>query len=437
MVLVCPRAARLGVHPGMALPAARALLPELTIHHADPEQDRATLERLACWAGQFTSAVSLAGEGLLLDIAGSLRLFGGLAPLLRQVRRGVRRLGYRLGSTAVAPTPQGAWLLARAGDGRPVLEVGALSERIGALPVAALDVAGDVRERLAGVGVRTIGDLLALPRGGVVKRFGAAVLDQVDRALGSAPDPRPLFVPPDFFSGRLALPAEVREVEPVLFGLRRLLTELHGFLAAKGQGVDTVTLHLHHPEGGGTPVILTRLALTRDDRHLFGLFRERLGRQKLAKSVDALALTTGETVPLAAHSLGLFGGAPPDADGQLLERIRARLGEAAVTGIHGLAEHRPERAWQPCAPGLRQLPLADGTRPLWLLREPRPLPAAGGLPCRGGPLTLTAGPERIESGWWDGVDVTRDYYIARHGRGGGYWVFRDRDGAWFLHGVFA
>lgn len=421
----------------MALSAARALVPELTLHHADPSADRATLERLACWSGQFTPAVSLLEKGLLLDIAGSLNLFGGVAPLLTQLRRGVRRLGYRFCNTAMAPTPQGAWLLARAGDRRPVLDTDALRERIDALPVEVLDVSANTVTRLVDVGVRTLGDLLTLPRGGAIKRFGTDVLGQLDRALGIAPDPRPLFIPPETFSARLPLPAEVREVEPVLFGLRRLLAELHGFLMAKGQGIDTATLHLLHPEGGETPVTLTRLSLTRDDQHLFGLFRERLGRQKLERAVDALLLTTGDTSSLAARAHGLFGEVPEDEDGQLLERIRARLGDSAVTGIHGVAEHRPERAWKRCAPGLRRLAVADDARPLWLLANPQPMPVAAGLPCRGGPLALTAGPERIESGWWDGADVTRDYYLARHGRGGGYWVFRDRDGAWFLHGVFA
>ena len=79
------------------------------------------------------------------------------------------------------------------------------------------------------------------------------------------------------------------------------------------------------------------------------------------------------------------------------------------------------------------------TRPLWMLAEPQPLVERGGLPCQDGhALRLARGPERIETGWWDGRDVRRDYYVAT-GRGGvRLWIYRqrDRDGGWWLHGVF-
>ena len=144
---------------------------------------------------------------------------------------------------------------------------------------------------------------------------------------------------------------------------------------------------------------------------------------------------------------------------QLIERLRARLGAEAVYGICLVPEHRPERAWcvaEPSAPAAKRNrgrskpgsgPGWPSERPLWLLAEPQPL---GGdeQPSFEGVLELEQGPERIESGWWDGRDVQRDYYIARNPAGVRLWVFRDRDRAsgakgdsssvrrWFLHGVF-
>jgi protein ImuB len=51
-------------------------------------------------------------------------------------------------------------------------------------------------------------------------------------------------------------------------------------------------------------------------------------------------------------------------------------------------------------------------------------------------FTPLAGPERIESGWWDGDEARRDYFIARlHGDSIG-WLYRE-NGAWYLHGLFA
>jgi protein ImuB len=83
------------------------------------------------------------------------------------------------------------------------------------------------------------------------------------------------------------------------------------------------------------------------------------------------------------------------------------------------------------------------SRPLWLLAEPQPLDG-GDRPRYQGALELEEGPECIESGWWDGKDIARDYYIARNASGARLWVFRERRrrhdngvaGGWFLHGVF-
>jgi protein ImuB len=136
--------------------------------------------------------------------------------------------------------------------------------------------------------------------------------------------------------------------------------------------------------------------------------------------------------------------ADPEAAARLLERLRARLGGDAVFSVCLVPEHRPEFAWRVAEPSLARQ--GSGTpeappsqRPLWMLAEPQPLTDSGGLPCHGGqPLRLAGGPERIETGWWDGRDVRRDYYVATDRGGVRLWVYRQRDrgGGWWLHGVF-
>jgi protein ImuB len=154
----------------------------------------------------------------------------------------------------------------------------------------------------------------------------------------------------------------------------------------------------------------------------------------------------------------------------LVERLRARLGEEAVYGVASIPEHRPEAAWR----RVHELSLTtasrmsekmtdwgsrDGVpRPVWLLDAPLALSE----PDHQSGLVLEQGPERIESGWWDGRGVARDYYIARQcggrkpeptpaGRpqgegqdgpsqphGARLWVFQERQSKrWYLHGVFA
>jgi protein ImuB len=75
---------------------------------------------------------------------------------------------------------------------------------------------------------------------------------------------------------------------------------------------------------------------------------------------------------------------------------------------------------------------------LWLLKQPEALAARRGRPVHEGPLKLLEGPERVESGWWDGADVQRDYYTAQTSRGARLWIYRECTGArgWFLQGVF-
>jgi protein ImuB len=159
------------------------------------------------------------------------------------------------------------------------------------------------------------------------------------------------------------------------------------------------------------------------------LLRETLGRTRLEARVHTIVLRAPLVLPLSASSADLFQKTR-EADGDLLlERLRIRLGKDAVYGIDTAADHRPERAWRPC-PEQGGAATANRHRPLWLLPKP--------LHCHDGRLKLTAGPERIESGWWDGGDVTRDYYVAEDRNGAQLWVYCDRvSGEWYVHGVFA
>jgi protein ImuB len=73
------------------------------------------------------------------------------------------------------------------------------------------------------------------------------------------------------------------------------------------------------------------------------------------------------------------------------------------------------------------------------LKPPRALQTRDGHPWLEGRLELLLGPERIESGWWDGNDIRRDYYIAEDATHTRLWLFRHsgQTAEWFLHGIFA
>jgi protein ImuB len=380
-----------------------------------PQLPPHALVPLAAWACQFTPRVSLEPpQALLLEVGGSLRLFGGQETLLAQLRGGVDALGFGA-SMATSATARAALWLARGGGG--------------ALESLPLEVTGFDQEFFRSIGVATLGQLLALPRAGLAQRCGEGVTRALDEALGAAPEARAFFTPPARFSARLELPAEVTRVEGLVFGAHRLLLQLAGLLAARHEGVRSFVLQLL-PARVDLHVGLA--SPSRDAERLAQLLRERLANVSLQQPVEALELEAENFAPLHGTTRGMFGDAAGDAEdwARLLERLRARLGHDAVYALAAQPDHRPEHAWRRIEPGEwdpREF-RAPGPRPVWLLDTPRRL-----VP---GQFELLAGPERIESGWWDGDDARRDYFIARLPDGALAWVYRETD-EWRLHGLFA
>lgn len=441
-LLVVNAAARAaGVQAGMKLGAARALAPQLRVRPREPAREDRALRQLAAWCLQFTPLVSLQPPlGLLLEIGGSLRLFDGLDALLKRVRQGLADLGYQAVLSA-APTPAGAWLLARAGDECPLADQAELPARLGALPLHALELDPRQHQALTGLGLRTIGECSALPRAGLARRLGPDLPAQLDRALGKAPDPRRPYLPPPRFDSRLELPAEVDGWQPLLFPLRRMLNELSGFLHGLDSGIQRLELALEHADGADTLVTVGMVAPDRDAERLLKLCQERLQRVELRAPVRGIAMRVGKLEPFVPDAPTLLRdepGRPKHLWTHLVERLYARLGDSAIQGLATHPEHRPERAWAYIKPGDTAPADGEEQRPLWLLPQPLPLRLRDRQPIWYGPLVLRCGPERIETGWWDGSDVRRDYYVAENPQGARVWVFREHrgGGGWFLHGIF-
>jgi protein ImuB len=375
------------------------------------------LAPVAAWACQFTPKVSLEPpQELVLEVQGSLRLFGGFGELRQMLAAGLDELGYPF-HLACAPTARAALWLAR-GEGETTLE---------ALPV---EVTRFDVEFLRGIGVSTVGALLGLPREGLAQRCGARVVEELDRALGAAPEPRSFFAPPPRFDASLELPAEVAHAEGLLFGARRLLVQLAGLLAARHEGIRGFRLVLLH-ESRSSSLEIGLASATRDAERMARVLRERLAQVALAEPVRALQLEAAGFAPLQGASAGMFGDPARKTEdwAELLERLRARLGRSAVHGLAALPDHRPEHAWRRVEPGEwdpRAAP-APGPRPVWLLEPTR---------LKESEFTTLAGPERIESGWWDGDDARRDYFVARLPNAALVWIYRE-GGEWYLHGLFA
>jgi protein ImuB len=391
------------------------------------------LERLACWAGRFTPRVSIAASALLLEVGGCLRLFGGLDVLRAQVVQGLAEQG-TAARIAVAVTPQAALWFAESGN-----EGG--GEDLDALAIPDLTWPDGIAEKLTRFGLRRLGEVRRLPSAALARRIGKPAVTLIARAYGDVPDLRPDFVFPLRFEQEIELPAAVENAPALMFAARRLTGALAGWLNVRQTGLRECRLDLMHHRGA-TPLPLRFAGVTRECLRFERVLRERLERLQLAAPVECLRLVVESVEALPGASIGLFDeGGAKEGMAALVERLRARLGEERVYGIAPVAEHRPECATQQAAVGGSSAS-ATPPRPFWLLAQPESLVEIGGRPHRRGPLTLLAGPERIESGWWDQGervgDLRRDYFIALTQDDRWAWVFRELKvpGGWFLHGWF-
>ncbi len=424
--------------PGEAFPAALAVL----------------VKR----AQGFTSRVAVeSSDAVLLELAGSQRLFGGLTPLLKALREAFPRPL----QLALAPTPLAAVLLARAGRNCCIVSPARLAGRLAPLPLKALRWPEEELGRLGSMGIATLGELLRLPRDGLARRIGAERLGELDRLTGSRPDPRVQLTPAERFRERVEPDYETTDRERLLTLLGPALTRLEEFLRERQRGVMALRLTLHHRGGASTACVLHCVVPEYHATRFAALLAARLEALALAGPVRRMELIAGRPRRFVAANGSLWapgehgGGAHSRQAPEFLQTLMARLGERAVHGLAEIDEHRPERqsrgVWPaPLATSPRVAPLsspaAGAARPLGLLTEPQQLvtrrDAAGTvqrLLHQGQELRLVSGPERIQSGWWDGGEAARDYYIARTADGAQWWIFREctPERRWFVHGCFA
>ena len=414
----------------------------------EADASAAKLQKLCMHAHAFTSLVSIEPpNALLLEIKGSLKLLGPLETLHANIDACWRQLALEA-SSATAPSTLAALWFARAGQPVRIEDLGMLAGRMAKLPIACTAWDADRLQTLRALGVTRMGDLLRLPRAGLTRRLGVGAVKDLDIALARQAAPRRAFVPRERFRERCDFESEIETTAYLEKAVEPLVERCARFLRERQAGVQTLRLKLRHRAGPATCVRLGLASITSERRRLMDVLIQKLERLELSAPVRGMELASGALQPLSAASLdafaGLAGAGGRDTAPQLVERLRARLGEEAVYGVVSIPEHRPEAAWQ----RVRELRLASVLRagektavrgadhamprPVWLLDAPVPLDSE---------LILEQGPERIESGWWDGRGVARDYYVARQIRaahGAKLWVFQERRSKlWYLHGMFA
>lgn len=451
---------------------AGAVQPEPLAQPAPPDT-----QALGWWALQFTPHVAWCDEALMLEVSACERLWGGRQALMRQM-------------AAVAPEglrprqAQGASSLVALARLRLYMEGSQPPARLPhALPLWTLSAAQPHLKVLARLGCKTWGDVAALPRAGVVRRFGSELREALDVAWGLRPERLVWLTAPETFDQKAELPALATSGPELLWSAQRLLGNLRLWLQARQRGVLALelewTLDLKRLQGVDLPrmqQLLVRTAEpTQDMAHLRRLLAERLALVTLLAPTGWLRLRSIETAPWGGAARSLLpprhlparqGGASETAQQgageplhQLVEKLSARLGPQAVQVPVPQADHRPEcmQHWAPAVHHAAPSTLPEARTPIsallptWLLPQPLSLEVREGRPHYHGQLKTLVGPQRLEGdGWWEapqeaGAAVARDYYIARSPQAGLLWIYRERTTLhsagqaprWFLQGLYA
>lgn len=476
-------AAALGVRVGMPLSEASELVqrsriaPRVEPH--DPQLDHEALSRIALrlleeisplvaiealdptpWAGHPLHQP----QSIISEITGIAHLFGDEAGLLAACEGLLASMGLeaRLG---IADTLTAAWAVTHYGAPRTIVPVHGARQALADLPVQSLRLMPDTVATLSRLGVDTVDALLRLPRDGLATRLGDKLIRRIAEALGEADEPLAVFRPPTKWDAthELEYPTDDRAILADRIGT--LVDQVKVGLADRGRGALRLICRLDLSDRPPSVLEVGLFSPTQDAEHLRGLLIGALERKPLPSTVTRITVDVTHSSPIRSSQTSLFGDSANEwtqrqSTARLIESLSGRLGRDAVLGVALEKDPLPEKAYRTwMMTGTLRSP-SDGQRPnrsrrsqeaaiappeiarhqrrpIALLSQPVPLgvePSFGSEPYRpptkfrhAGRLHTVLrfwGPERIETGWWYGPCIRRDYYRVET-ESGACWIFRD------------
>ncbi|HEY2131873.1 MAG TPA: DNA polymerase Y family protein [Acetobacteraceae bacterium] len=391
---------------------------------------------------------------------------GGEACLVQDLASRLERDGIPC-RLAIAGTTGAAWALARMGKDQEILPPGGEKAALADLPVAGLRLDTGTVTGLRRLGLRTVGDLLQIPRAQITARFGAMPVLRLDQALGAMEEAIDWPRPPIEWQERLAFAEPIGTPEDLARALTRLAERLCGRLAEQDKGGRRFVARFFRVDEVVPQIAVTTALAVRDPGYLTRLLGEKLDTVDPGFGVEVIALEAEIVAPLQAPQGRLADLATPDATDRLagvVDTLTNRLGSDQMSRAAPYASHVPERAVRHVPP----LPVSQPSwvndpgapRPIRLLRRPEEIEVIAPVPddppirfsWRGVAhrVRAAAGPERIAAEWWRGrragkrpdTDLVRDYYRVEDSDGARFWIFRaglhaeDRMPRWYLHGLF-
>lgn len=455
----CAAAQELGLHVGMALAQAQALIPNLHVNDATPDEDEASLRELARWAINYSPVVAPdPPDGLWIDIAGASHLFGSEEELLRDLISRLTRQGIGA-KAAVADVPGAAWAVARYGAGG-VVPTGRTVDAVATLSIRALRISAEKLGALHRLGIERIGQLAAMPRAPLVRRFGRDVALRLDQALGHAFEPITPLIPKETATAARAFAEPIGRIEDLKNVVRHLSQDLCRQLERRGEGVRRLDLLVQRVDQKSACLRVGTAQANRDAAHLAKLFEERLQTIDPGFGIEEIILVAGKVEPLKdtqVKARGLGEDNTGEADiGRLVDRLGARIGMRKVyrlAPVQSLVPERMARKIPALSPPTGSVWPENLPRPTRLLDPPEAVVATALLPDHPPRFFVwrkvrhmvakADGPERITPEWWNGDtgSSARDYYRVETEQGGRFWIFRDaptaEGGRWWMHGLFS
>lgn len=448
---------------------------------ADFEGDAATLQQLAVSCQTLAPITGIEAcqypDSLFLDVTNLAPLYGDETQLLAKVMKHFEQRSYTV-RAAIADTVGAAWGLAHHTPApASIAPVHSQLEALEQLPIQSLRLSEATCETLRQLGIADVQQLLQLPRTSLTSRFGDEINERLDQAAGTIREVfQAIHTPPEYSAEEL-LEWPIKDSETTLVIVERLIQKICQQLISNSCG--GMQWHVQLTRQQATPIKLDIKLFqpTTTAAHVMQLVEMQLDnhpelrqlstrkRKHFVKQspIVAVDVSVAHCVQLTERQQQLFDEEPSlqrTALAQLINRLSSRLGQDQVTRPVLQANAQPEFSFRfkPLVTPSRHSRTRQKeshyvlARPVRLLNPVIPLlpcPSAKRPPSRNLPAAFQKpdysrlqinrhwGPERIETGWWRGQTVCRDYWRIETDVGSQQWIYRDRrTGKWFLHGEF-
>jgi protein ImuB len=515
VIRACPTAQSRGVRQGMSVSMAQALTLDSThLEPFSPQRDLQALKALAVWCLKFSPIVGLDSElskllsspsytskdlnkelasldarhyGIVIDLTGTERLYlkkhrdlASFAGSIHELFRGTARI-------AIAPSIAGAWALSRYVGGPPTISPSLkdLAARVAPLPTEALRIDHTTSQKLADVGILTIGDLDHVPRHSLGQRFGAQLLCRTSQLFGSISEQIFTVAPQAVYLEHATFEPALTHRRAILSTIEHLFARLLTKLSRHQIAAKLFALSIYDLDNNTNHKELSLATATGDTSHLKAIITPVLESLIFCGEIKAISLEARDTSRISPSQSGFYDEQDYDPDQisrgykDLMNSFSIRLGRDRVHKAKLSPSHTPELSFsytpetssensanppllrEPESPAYLGAPYQSAhyqiapyqsaiERPPILFAPPEPIISIAMLPdrppawikWRGAKLTITNGfgPERIAPEWWRGRRDSlseRDYFTVEDHSGRWLWVFRClTTQRWFIHGVW-